>query len=166
MSLSSELIHPFQKVEDIVKAIVPDSLVQKYGAYAHTIGANLMHDASVAAKAGVAVAEKMSAALVSSVIAAIEQEAESLAPQVLSGKLSFDDAFKQGVGNLKSEAATSIVPGLAAIGEATLKTVLSTAASTAIATLAGNPISAQASSSVGSSSAQSRPSSAPPAPAS
>lgn len=143
--------HPFQKVVSAVESIVPDSLIQKYGAYAHTIAANLMHDVEVAAKAGIAEAKLLGKPLLASVIAALEQEAEGLAPQVLSGKLSLSAAMDLGFTNLKSEAAMSIVPGLKVIGEETLKTVLRTATSTAIATVAANPTLASASSPVASS---------------
>lgn len=52
MSLASDLLHPFSNLEDAVKAIVLQSLVQEYGSFAHTLCANSLHDASVAAKAG------------------------------------------------------------------------------------------------------------------
>lgn len=145
------IFHPFQKVVSAVEAIVPDSLIQKYGAYAHTIAANLLHDAEVVGTETAAQVKTAGKALLSSVMAAIEQEAETLAPQVLSGKLSLSDAISAGVTNLKSVAAVSIVPGLKVIGQETLQTVLRTAASTAIATLGANPTSAPVSSPVASS---------------
>jgi hypothetical protein len=45
MSLASDLLHPFSKLEDAVKAIVLQSLVQEYGSFAHTLCANSLHDA-------------------------------------------------------------------------------------------------------------------------
>jgi hypothetical protein len=37
MSLASDLLHPFSKLEDAVKATVLQSLVQEYGSFAHTL---------------------------------------------------------------------------------------------------------------------------------
>jgi hypothetical protein len=141
MSLLSDLLAPFTKVKDLVEEFVPESLLQSYGKYAHTIVANLLHDAEAAAKAGVAVAAPMSKALVSSMLSAVEQEAASLAPEILAGKVNFAQAVTTAVTNLKSEAATSLVPALKNIGETTLHTVVQTAVSTAIASVAQSPTS-------------------------
>ena len=139
MSLFSDLLYPFRKVEDAVAAIVPASLISQYGSYAHTIAANIVHDAEVAVKAGAAVAMPMSKTLIASVITAVEQEAAALAPQILSGKLTFSAAIATAATNLKSEAVTSLVPALKIVGETTLKTIVSTATSTAIASVANSP---------------------------
>ena len=139
MSLLSDLLAPFEKVKDAVAALVPSSLMEQYGSYAHTIVANLVHDAEVAVKAGVGVAIPMSQTLVASVLTAVETEAKNAAPSILSGKVKFSDALAAAVTNLKSEAVTSLVPALKNVGETTLHTVLSTAMSTAVATVAQSP---------------------------
>jgi len=156
VSFFSTVFSPFEKVVSAVEALVPQDLITKYGAYAHTIVANIAYDAKVALKAGVLEAETLSKPLIASVVAAIEAEAESLAPQVLSGKLSFASAIAAAVGNLKSVAVASVIPGLKVVGEETLTTILRTAGATAIATLAANPTVPVASSSAGLSPAPSK----------
>jgi hypothetical protein len=157
MSLFSHALSPFERVVHAVDALVPSALAQKYGQYAHVMVANIVHDAETVAKAGVAEAKQLSAALIASVTATIESEAETLAKQVLSGQLSFSDAVAVATKNLKSEAVLAIIPGLKVVGQETLTTMLRVAGSTAIATLAANPISPPASSSAGSSAAPSKP---------
>jgi hypothetical protein len=142
MSFLSSL---FGEAKTAVEEMIPANLQAALGPnFAKALVANFAHDAKAAAAAGVAAAKSMSAPLIATVWTTIEQEAGSLASEVLSGKVPFDTALASALTNLKSEAVATIVPGLAAIGKTSLETAARSALSMAVSSLAGNPTSTSA----------------------
>lgn len=138
--------------ETIFSKIVPQSLQNKIGLFAHTFAANLVHDFGD-------LAHTLTSEIVSEVWTTIEKTASTLAPQVLSGKVSFLDAIKAGVDALKSDAAGIMLPALTNTSEATISSWLGPLITTSLAAASQNPTSAPGNSPGDSSSAQSNASS-------
>ncbi len=155
MSLLTDIEGAFTKVKDKVEAILPAPWVTMFGQSAHTFAAAFLHDFEEAVKAGFTEFKTLTAPMLDVMMKAIETEAQTIAPQILSGKLSLSDAATAAVKSLGTEAATTLVPALKVAGEATLTTVFRTLATSAVAALAASPTVALASSLAGSSSGSS-----------
>ena len=149
MSLLGTLESPFKwiggEAKTAIQALVPPELEAKIGLFAHTFTANLVHD--VAAEAS-----SLTDEIVGDVWAAIESAAKTLAPEVLSGKISFVQAIETGVADLKSAAAATMLPALKTASAQTISNWLPNLITTSLAAALANPTSQPVSSPAASSS--------------
>lgn len=139
-------------LKDAISRVVPKSLEEKIGMFAHTFGANLYHDFGD-------LAHTLTSEVVDDVWTALETTAKNLAPAILAGKVSFADAVKLGVNDLKSQAATVMLPALEKTSEQTITNWLPNLITTSMAVASANPTSAPASSQAASPAASSAASS-------
>jgi hypothetical protein len=136
------LLNPFKwfgtEAKAVLAELVPPDMQTELGAFAHTLVANVLHDAGAEAKT-------LTQPLLAKLWSDIKTAGISLAAQYASGA-SFTALIATGVRELKGEA-TILAPELKVIGEETLTTMLRTATQTALAAAATNPSPASASAS-------------------
>lgn len=142
MNILGTIEAPFRwiggEAKTVVANLVPPDLEAKVALFAHTFTANLIHDFG-------AEVSTLTHQMVADVWAAMEDAAKSLAPQVMSGKITFAAALSAGVSALKSEAATVMLPALKQTSEQTIKNWLPNLITTSLAAASANPTSQPAS---------------------
>lgn len=163
MNFLSKLKTEVSDIEAKLESMVPAELKAKYGAYAHTIVANLMNDAEDAVKSGIAEAKQLSAPMIHQAISTIESLAEAEAKSFMSGNVSFSAAVSNVISGASSDVTKTLAPALKVVGQETLSTVARASLHTAVAAVAGNPTSSPVKSSSVSSPASSKPSAPAPA---
>lgn len=129
------LFNPFKwfgsEAKSILAQLVPPEMEAELGAFAHTLVANVMHDAGAEAKA-------LTQPILAKFWSDVKTAAISLAAQYFGGKVNFSQLIADAVKELMGEA-TILAPELKVIGVETLTTALRAATQTALAAAAGNP---------------------------
>jgi len=134
MGLLQDIEHPIQFIEGVetkIEAAIPQSLRDEWGALvSNTVVSSLFHDLGDIATTDV-----------EAIYNAAKTAAGNLAPQVLSGKVTFSAAVTSFIAAITGEAGV-LVPSTIAAAETTLKTFFSMALNAAIVGAAANPSTA------------------------
>ena len=156
-SIESHFKSDVSKVEAKVAALVPQSLKDEFGTYAHALVSSIVYDAK---QLGIQV-EQLSQPLIEQMVTAIKGIASSAFASVATGT-PFATALATAVSQAKNEAVTTLVPGLKVIGETTLKNAMTMAGQLVVTgVVAANPTGASPSTPVSSSAGSSQASPTP-----
>ncbi len=152
------LFNPFSWIDHTAKSVfahlVPASMRAELGDFAHSLVANIAHDARTL---GVEL-EHIAAADIETIWETVKQVAVGMGPQLLSE--AFSGNVSKAVSQLGSAEVKAVLPQLRLVGQTTLSTMMTTAASMVVSgVLTANPTSPPASSQAASSPASSAPSS-------
>jgi hypothetical protein len=138
MNILGDIEAPFHwiggKAKAFIDEITPQELRGEIGLFAHTFASNLAHDFGVEANT-------LTHMIVGDVWSVLKTTATTMAPQILSGKVTFAQAVATGVGALKSEAASVMMPALKSVAEQTITNWLPNLITTSLAVASANPTS-------------------------
>jgi hypothetical protein len=145
----------FSRIDHSAKSVladlVPASMRSELGDFGHALVANIAYDAK---QIGVE-AEHLAADDIETIWKTVKSVAVQLGPTLLGE--AFSGNIAKAVSQLGSAEAQAVLPQLKLVGQTTLQTMMTSAASMVVSgVLAGNPTLPPASSSAGSSAASSK----------